>query len=154
MEAIPELDAEGASLFVVTPQSAARAAGWRDELSLGRAVVIADPERTLYEAVGARRPVPLWLLRPRVVVAGMRALVARERVGRAPGDDTLQLGADVVVDRNGRIAYLHLASDAADRTRPKDLVAVVRGLDDPKDVIARESRATSDGRNDERLHQE
>lgn len=116
--------------------------------------MIADPERTLYEAVGARRPVPLWLLRPRVVVAGMRALVARERVGRAPGDDTLQLGADVVVDRNGRIAYLHLASDAADRTRPKDLVAVVRGLDDPKDVIARESRATSDGRNDERLHQE
>lgn len=108
--------------------------------------MIADPERTLYEALGARRPVPLWLLRPRVVIAGMRALVARERIGRAPGDDTLQLGADVVVDRNGRIAYLHLASHAADRTRPEDLVAVVRGLDhDPKDVIASESRATSDG---------
>ncbi len=89
---------------------------------------------------------PLWLLRPRVVVAGMRALVARERIGRAPGDDRLQLGADVVVDRNGRIAYLHLASDAADRTRPEDLVAVVSGARPrPEDVIASESRATSDG---------
>ena len=90
--------------------------------------MIADPERTLYKALGARRPVPLWLLRPRVVVAGLRALVARERVGRAPGDDTLQLGADVVVDGVGRIAFLHHASDAADRTPPPELVAVVREL--------------------------
>ena len=108
--------------------------------------MIADPERTLYEALGARRPVPLWLLRPRVVIAGMRALVARERIGRTPGDDTLQLGADVVVDRAGRIAYLHLASDAADRTPPQDLVAVVRELDhDPTTGIAHETRATRHG---------
>ena len=128
MEAVPEIEAAGAGLVVVTPQSAVRAAGWRDELSLSGAVVIADPERTLYEALGARHPPPFWLLRPRVVAAGVRALIARERVRWTSGDDTLQLGADVVVDRNGDIAYLHLASDAADRTVPEDLVAVVRQL--------------------------
>ena len=106
--------------------------------------MIADPERTLYEALGARRPVPLWLLRPRVVIAGLRALIARERIWRTPGDDTLQLGADVVVDGDGQIAYLHPASDAADRTPPQDLVAVVRELDhDPATGIAHETRATS-----------
>jgi hypothetical protein len=47
------------------------------------------------------------------------------------GDDTLQLGADVVIDRNGRIVLLHLASDAADRTSPAELVAALRRLDHP-----------------------
>ena len=92
--------------------------------------MIADPERTLYEALGARRPKPLWVLRPRVASAGLRALLAGERVSVTRGDDTLQLGADVVVDENGQIAFLHLAADAADRTPPDELVAVVRGLGD------------------------
>ena len=89
--------------------------------------MVTDPARTLYRALGARRPGPLWLLRPRVVKAGMRALAAREPAGWTRGDDTLQLGADVVADRDGRIAFLHLAADASDRTPPEELVAVVRG---------------------------
>lgn len=126
---MPEIQAAGGGLVVVTPQSASRAADWRDGLSLSAAVVIADPERTLYKALGARRPPPFWLLRPRVVRAGVRALSSSERARWSSGDDALQLGADVVVDRDGHIAYLHLASDAADRTAPEDLVAVVRRLD-------------------------
>ena len=129
MEAVPEIEAAGARLVVVTPQSAARAAAWRDELSLSSALVIADPERTLYRALGARRPKPLWVLRPRVARAGVRALLAGERVGVTRGDDTLQLGADVVVDKDGQIAFLHLAADAADRTPPEELIAVLRRLD-------------------------
>jgi len=129
VEAVPEIEAAGARLVVVTPQSAARAATWRDELSLGSALVIADPERTLYRALGARRPKPLWVLRPGVASAGLRALLAGERVSVTRGDDTLQLGADVVLDENGRIAFLHLAADAADRTPPEELIAVLRGLD-------------------------
>jgi hypothetical protein len=130
VEVVPEIEAAGARLVVVTPQPAARAAAWVDELSLGSALVIADPERTLYEALGARRPKPLWVLRPRVASAGLRALLAGERVTVTRGDDTLQLGADVVLDRDGQIAFLHLAADAADRTPPDELVAVVRGLGD------------------------
>ena len=129
MEAFPEIEAAGTRLVVVTPQSAARAAAWRDELSLSSALVIADPERTLYRALGARRPKPLWVLRPRVARAGVRALLAGERVGVTRGDDTLQLGADVVVDKDGQIAFLHLAADAADRTPPEELIAVLRRLD-------------------------
>lgn len=130
MEALPEIEAAGARLIVVTPQSAARAAAWRDELSLRDALVIADPERTLYQSLGARRPKPLWVLRPRVAAAGLRAVLAGERVSVTRGDDTLQLGADVVVDQDGQIAFLHLASDAADRTPPEELISILRRLDD------------------------
>ena len=129
MEAAVEIEAAGARLVVVTPQSAERAATWREEVWLGEALVIADPERTLYKALGARRPKPLWVLRPRVAAAGMRAIIAGERPSVMKGDDTLQLGADVVVDRDGKIAFLHLASDAADRTPPEELVAVLHSLD-------------------------
>ena len=129
MEAVPEIEDTGSRLVVVTPQTTARAATWRDELSLGRALVIADPQRVLYDVLGARRRAPLWLLRPRVVTAGLRALIARERVGWTPGDDTLQLGADIVVDRDGQIAFLHVAADAADRVRPEELLAVLHGLE-------------------------
>ena len=129
MEAVPEIEAAGARLVVVTPQTSARAAAWRAEFSLGRALVIADPEHTLYAALGARRPAPFWLLRPRVATAGLRALIARERIGWTSGDDTRQLGADVVIDRDGQIAFLHLAADAADRTLPEEILAVLRELE-------------------------
>ena len=136
MEAAPEIEAAGALLVVVTPQSAERAAAWRDELDFAAARVIADPDRVLYRALGARRPRPLWILRPRVAWAGMRAVLAGEGVGVTKGDDTLQLGADVVVDQEGRIAFLHLASDAADRTSPAELIKVVRGLAPSRSLLA------------------
>ena len=90
--------------------------------------MIADPQRTLYTALGARRPAPLWMLRPRVVGAGLRAVAAREPVSVTRGDDTLQQGVDVVIDAEGDIAFIHRAADPADRTAPGELVAVLRGL--------------------------
>jgi hypothetical protein len=125
---MPEIAAAGARLVVVTPQSGGRAAAWRDELGLERAIVIADPEHTLYRALGARRPSPLWALRPRVALAGLKALAHRERIGLTRGDDALQLGADVVVDAEGDIALLHCARDADDRVPPAQLLAAVRAL--------------------------
>jgi hypothetical protein len=130
VEAVPEIEAAAGRLVVVTPQDAARAAMWSDDLRLGSAVVVADPERVLYTALGARRPKPTWVLRPRVAASGLRALLAGERVSVTRGDDALQLGADVVVDQEGQIAFLHLASDATDRTPPGELIAVLRAIDD------------------------
>lgn len=130
MEALPAIEDAGGRLVVVTPQDAERAAAWRDELGLREALVLADPDRSLYAALGARRPAPLWMLRPRVLGSGMRAAAARERVGWHRGDDTLQLGVDVVVGADGRIALLHRAADPADRTPPEELVAALEALRD------------------------
>jgi hypothetical protein len=144
VEAAAEIDAAGARLVIVTPQSAERAAAWRDEVSLGDALVIADPRRTLYKALGARRPKPVWMLRPRVAVSGVRTMLSGERPSMTKGDDALQLGVDVVVDRNGQIAFIHRASDPADRTPPADLIAVVRELNSSAGLPAHsELRAAS-----------
>ena len=68
------------------------------------------------------------------------ALSRRERVAVMRGGDTLQLGADVVLDGDGRIAFPHLAVDTADRTPPEELIAVL--LDGaPAQSMAREMRA-------------
>ena len=69
----------------------------------------------------------------------MRAILAGERPSVTKGDDTLQLGADVVVDEDGQIVFLHLASNAADRTPPEELIAVLHKLDGvPTSSMARE----------------
>jgi AhpC/TSA antioxidant enzyme len=131
VEAVSEIEGAGGRLVVVTPQSVERAAAWRTEIGLGDTLVIADPKRTLYRALGALRPRPTWILRPRVLGAGMRAFLARERVSVTAGDDTLLLGVDLVVDAAGGIAYAHRARDAADRTPPAELIDVVLGLELP-----------------------
>jgi hypothetical protein len=82
------------------------------------------------------------VLRPRVALAGLKALARREGVGFTRDDDALQLGADLVVDRDGRIALLHLARDAADRIPPAELIAAVRGLDREPPLDGRELEAT------------
>ncbi len=98
--------------------------------------MLADPQRTLYSALGARRPSPLWLLRPRVIGAGLRAIGARERAHVTRGDDTLQQGVDVVTDAEGGIAFVHRAADPADRTPPGELVAVLRGLGHDRSIAS------------------
>ncbi len=143
MEAVPELESAGGRLVVVTPQSRERAAAWRDALGPwpGEVLVIADPRRTLYRTLGALRPRPVWVLRPRVLAAGLRAFLARERVSVTKGDDTLLLGIDLVVDAKGRIALIHRARDAADRLPPSRLIDAVIGLEPSADADRRKEPA-------------
>ena len=131
MGADAEIEAAGARLVVVTPQSVDRAGAWRDELSLGDILVIADPQRTLYRALGARRPKPIWMLRPRVTFSAVRSLVSGDRSTLAKGDDALLLGIDLVIDASGQIGFIHRAADPADRTPPAELIEVVRALERP-----------------------
>ncbi len=47
------------------------------------------------------------------------------------GDDTLLLGIDLVVDAGGRIAFIHRATDAADRSSPAELIDVLLSIASP-----------------------
>lgn len=67
-----------------------------------------DPERALYAALGfGRTTLRRALLHPRVwwrfFLLLLRGYVPRHR----PGDDTLQLGGDVVLDAEGRVRWVH-----------------------------------------------
>ncbi len=61
---------------------------------------------------------------PKVWLAYARLLLAGRRFQR-PVEDTLQLGGDVVIGRDGRIAYLFRSTDPDDRPGVDELLAAV-----------------------------
>ncbi len=83
--------------------------------------VAVDPERQVYEAVGAGR-VPWWrLLRPAVIRHYWR-LYRQWGMPRKPMGDPWQLGGDLWVDRDGRVLWMHLSRDPSDRPTVKRLL--------------------------------
>ena len=93
--------------------------------------LLADEERSLYAALGIGRGAV-------TAVWGRRTLVRYARLIRAgrtytphdPGTDTLQLGGDVVIGPDGRIASLHRPPDPDSRPSVEELVAAVAATGD------------------------
>lgn len=86
--------------------------------------VLADPEATVFEALGTERASPVGL-----IYKGLRGGIASLRQGivpKATKADMLRLGADAAVDAKGEIVLLHRAADADDRLAPEDLIAALR----------------------------
>lgn len=87
--------------------------------------VLVDEERASYRAYGFRRGSVRRVWGLRTWRAYARLLRAGRRFER-PTEDTLQLGGDVVVDRDGRISYVFRSSDPADRPSVDELLDAVR----------------------------
>jgi AhpC/TSA antioxidant enzyme len=87
--------------------------------------VLVDDARASYRAYGFGRGSvrKVWGLRTWRAYA--RLLRAGRRL-RRPTEDTLQLGGDVVVDREGTISYLFRSADPDDRPSVDDLLGAVR----------------------------
>jgi hypothetical protein len=117
-------DRSDVDLVVVTfADDPARLAAYRDHLGVD-ARLVADPDRSLYGSLGAGRG--RWR---RVWSLGTLRLYARllrrgRRLQRAD-QDTRQLGADVVVGRDGRIDRLWLPAGPDDRPPVEALLAAV-----------------------------
>jgi peroxiredoxin len=99
--------------------------GFRRRLALAYPV-LADETRAVYHAYGLRRGTwwRVWGLKS--VRAYGRLLHQGGRLER-PSGDTLQLGGDFVVDRDGRLAYAYRSTGADDRPSVDDLLDAVRG---------------------------
>lgn len=123
------LDQLGDALPVVITfaDDPSRLAAYRTYLDL-ELPVVADVDRTLYRLLGAGR----GSFR-RVWSAGTIAMYARLiRRGRrlhAPKEDTRQLGADAVIDRDGRLHRLWLPPTPDARPAVDEIVDAVRKLD-------------------------
>ena len=95
---------------------------WRAAAGLDDVLVLADPGRELFAAIGALRPRPLWVLRPSVLYEGARELAHGRPPTQRPGSDVLQLGADLVLDAGTEVVYSHIARSASDRVGPDVLL--------------------------------
>ncbi len=99
---------------------------YRRELSLPDEVELyADPGRALYRALGfGRASVARVWLDPRVWVR-YASLLARGRRPRPPGEDTLQLGGDAVLDARGEVRWTYASRGPEDRPGLAEIRAAV-----------------------------
>ena len=87
--------------------------------------VLIDEERVAYRAYGLGRGSVWTVWGPKVWWAYLR-LIRSGRRFRWPTDDTLQLGGDFVVGRDGRLQYVLQSADPDDRPSVDDLIAATR----------------------------
>lgn len=88
---------------------------YEQEIGLPGFCYFADPDRALYTGFGfGRGSIARVWLSPKVW-ARYAALIARGRRPKAPGEDTLQLGGDVVVDAGGVIRWVYASEGPDDR---------------------------------------
>jgi hypothetical protein len=89
--------------------------------------VLADPERSLYRAVGAGRGALRRVWSPGTI-AMYAKLLRRGRRLRPPTEDTRQLGADLLIDADGRLRRLWLPEGPDLRPSIEELVAAAQDL--------------------------
>lgn len=114
-------DAEVALVLFTAPRNLR---GYKGRSALPFAVVTSE-DRAAYRAYGFRRGSVLRVWGPKAISAYVGLLRKGRKVER-PTEDTLQLGGDVVVDREGRVAYLYRGSGPDDRPPIDELVSAVR----------------------------
>lgn len=88
---------------------------WRERLGLDELPLVADPTRQLYEAFGLRRAsfARVWL-DPRVWTRYGQLLLRGRRPERVR-EDPLQLGGDVLLDREGVVRWIYRSRGPEDR---------------------------------------
>lgn len=109
----------------------ASATAYRQHLGLDEidVPVLVDPDRAMYRAFGASRGSLRRVWSPGTLAMYARLLRRGRRLQRSD-EDTRQLGADVVVDRAGRVHRLWLP-DGPDRRPPVgELIDTVAQLSD------------------------
>ncbi len=96
------------------------------EMGIDEDALYGDPQRRLYAALGfGRGSVARVWADPRVW-ARYAALLGRGRRPRRPGQDTLQLGGDAILDRDGRLTWIHRSRGPTDRPPVGVLVSEAR----------------------------
>ena len=117
-------DLAGAAVALVTFTRPRNLKGYRTRHRLAYPV-LADEERAAYRAYGFGRGPWRRVYGLSTIAAYARLLRRGARLTRVT-EDTLQLGGDVVVGPDGRIAWVFRSRRPDDRPAVDDLVAAVR----------------------------
>jgi peroxiredoxin len=105
----------------------ARLAAYRDHLGIDFAV-LSDVDRVLYRLLGAGRGSLRRVWSPGTLALYARLLYRGRRL-QVSNDDTRQLGADAVIDRDGRLRRLWLPDSPDTRPGIDQIIDAVRNLD-------------------------
>lgn len=113
-----------AAIAVITFSAPDQVAAYQRTL-LAPLPVLVDETRATYAAYHLGRGSVWRVWGPKIWLAYAR-LMLRDRRFHRPTEDTLQLGGDFVVGRDGRVAYAFRSADPDDRPSVDELLAAVR----------------------------
>ena len=118
----------GAEVLLVSFEPPERVAAFVDDVPFDWPVLIDEP-RAAYRAYGLSRGsiARVWLS-PRTLAFYGRQLL-RGRFPRRPATDSLQLGGDFVIDREGIVRFAHASREPADRPAVASLLDVLARID-------------------------
>lgn len=113
-------DAEVALILFTAPRNLR---GYRGRVGIPFTVVTSE-DRTAYRAYGLGRGSVLRVWGPSVI-RQYAGLLRRGRHLERPTEDTLQLGGDFVVGRDGRLVYVYRSKGPDDRPAVQEMVEAV-----------------------------
>jgi hypothetical protein len=120
-------DKEGVTVFVVSFAQPERLVGYQQE-HRWPFVVLADPDRTAYQAFGLKRLSWFRVFSPATIKLYFDLL----RKGRRPrsygADDYYQGGGDFIMDREGKVLFSHPSDDPSDRPSVSRLLEEVKRI--------------------------
>lgn len=103
---------------------------------------ISDPDRKLYEAYGVRRGTARQLFSLRTIGRGIKATLAGSFQGK-PTSDPMQLGATIILNQSGEVAWSRYAKDAAEIITEKELREQLQRLGKGESAVAGENDPSS-----------
>jgi peroxiredoxin len=97
--------------------------------------VLADPDRRIYDTIGAKVATLDELIGPKQILAGLRAAISSRvrqgsiavHQGRIIGH-AAQLGGVLVVAPDGSVRYAHLSDNASDYPPAREVLAAARAI--------------------------
>lgn len=119
------LDEFGDAVVAVIAFSAPEHVATYQRNQLAPLPVLVDETRAVYRAYGLGRGSVWKVWGPKIWWAYAK-LIRHGRRFRRPIEDTLQLGGDFVVGRDGRLVYTFASADPDDRPTFDELLAAVR----------------------------
>ena len=114
----------GAAVVLITFTRPRNLRGFRRRLGLAYSV-LADETRAVYHVYGLQRG-SWWRVWGLKSVRAYGRLFRQGRRLERPTGDTIQLGGDFVIDRDGRLAYAYRPTGPHDRPSVNELLDAVR----------------------------
>ena len=115
----------GARLAVIGQGSPRHAQAFVDEQGVDGLELLVDPKRRTYAAAGAKIATVDELLHPRIVARAAKVTASERLVqGRTQGH-AAQLGGVLVVARDGRVVWAHMADDASDNPPNEEVLKAI-----------------------------
>jgi hypothetical protein len=122
--AASEPAAPGVQPVIVTfSDDPARLDAYRNHLALDIPLLV-DTDRMLYRLLGAQRTSMRNVWNPGTIAQYVRLIAQGQRL-RRPREDTLQLGADAIVDGEGRLRHVWLPTSPDERPPISELADAV-----------------------------